>query len=152
MARRNNRQVEASRVNDGYRTPQAGGRQATQQQMVAQYTFSGPLPPADELLRYREVVPDMPERLLASFEKQVDHRMGLERTVVEADIRRADRGLNFGFLFGVLVLVAAVFLIYTGHEGIGVTTLLAEFIGLVSILVYTNRQRREQLKRNQEGR
>lgn len=44
-----------SRVNDGFNAPATAARSGRQQALVARYSFSGPLPPADELEKYNLV-------------------------------------------------------------------------------------------------
>jgi hypothetical protein len=91
----------------------------------------------------------MPERLLANFEKQTDHRIGLENRVIDGDIRRADWGLKAAWTFAMALLAASVYLITTGHEGYGVTTLLGELAILGGSFVYTDIRRRRE--RNQKA-
>jgi len=45
--------------------------------------FEGPLPPANELKRYDEVVPGLGERIVVMAEKEQDHRHSLDRVVIE---------------------------------------------------------------------
>ena len=45
---------------------------------------SGPLPPADELQRYGQVVRDGAERIMTMAEAQQQHRMQLEKTVISS--------------------------------------------------------------------
>lgn len=89
----------------------------------------------------------MAERLLAKFEQQADHRMGLEKHVIHADVRRASAGLIAAFLFGVLVLIAAVMLILNGYEGAGVTAIVVEFLVFGGAFLYGSETRRRERNR-----
>lgn len=116
---------------------------------MVQQAYSGPLPAPEDLERYDAIVPGMGERLLAKFEKQADHRMALERHVITWDVYRANGGLIFGFVFGVTVLAAAVYLIMNGHEGVGVGLIIADFLtyGGAFIVGSVNRRRERETKR-----
>ena len=46
-------------------------------------SFSGPLPPPEYLEAYEKVMPGATDRLLTMTEKQVDHRIELEKTIVK---------------------------------------------------------------------
>ena len=144
------RNARVSRVNDSNASDQPQGVRRAERQhraVLAQLQISGPLPSAAELERYKAIVPDMPERLLANFEKQTDHRIDLEKKVVEGDIRRADLGLKAGWVFAMALLLASVYLIANGHEGIGVTGLLGELAGLGGAFVYADIRRRQERNR-----
>ncbi len=149
-ASRGSRALERSRVNDGYGAPNSTRAQSSTQQrsvVAARFSFSGPLPPASELEKYKAIVPDMPERLLANFEKQTDHRQALERRVIEGDVQRAHWGLVAGWTFAMSLLVASVYLIATGHESVGVMALLGELAALGGSFVYSDYRRRQERNR-----
>lgn len=93
----------------------------------------------------------MAERLLVNFEKQTDHRIGLEKRVIDGDVRRADRGLIFGWIFAMALLAASVYLIATGHEGIGVMGLLGELAVLGGSFIYADYRRRQERNRKAGG-
>lgn len=139
------RQVQPSRVNDGYRTNQ----QAQQTTVIQTQVVTGPLPSAAELERYRAVVPDMPDRLLAHFEKQSDHRMELEKAVIEGDQLRATLGLLGGFVIAMTVFIGSFVLIALGHESLGVLALLGDFAVVGGAYVYGDWRRRQE--RNQKA-
>jgi uncharacterized membrane protein len=129
--------------------PLAPQQQATVQALQVQQTsFTGPLPPPDVLREYNAIVPGMAERLLVNLEKQSNHRMALEKHVLYWDVRRANAGLAAGLLFGLAVLVAAVFLILNGHESVGVGAIIGDFLVYGGAFVYGDVSRRRE--RNQK--
>lgn len=144
MAAKRSRQL--ARPQEGDRPPAARATVASVQ------TYSGPLPAPADLERYDAVVPGMAERLLAKFEQQADHRMALEKHVVHADVKRADRGLIAAIVFGVTVLVAAVAFILTGHEGAGTTTIIVEFLAYGGLFLYGSETRRRERNKKAGGR
>lgn len=51
-------------------------------------SYSGPLPPADQIRAYEEALPGSADRILAMAERQQEHRLALEKvTVNEAALR-----------------------------------------------------------------
>lgn len=136
-----------ARITRALNNPQ---QQLTRQQLLAvRQEISGPLPSADELERYAALVPDMPERLLASWERQTEHRIDLERKVIAGDIWRSNWGLRLGWIFAMSLLAAAVYLISTGHESQGVLTLLTTLGGMAGLFVYQDIRRRAERNRKQ---
>jgi uncharacterized membrane protein len=115
--------------------------------VAVQETFSGPLPPPEVLAKYDEIVPGMAERLLTTFERQADHRMTLERKVIDGDIRRSWAGLILGFVFGMALLVGSVFMIASGLAVAGIALIVAELVAIAVALIYTTESRRRERNR-----
>ena len=64
--------------------------------LVHQHTevsFSGPLPPPGVLESYEKVLPGSAERIFTMAEKQIEHRMYLEKVVLESGAKRANLGI-----------------------------------------------------------
>ena len=107
---------------------------------------AGPLPDADQMHRYAQVQSDLPERITVMAERQLNHRIEVERAAVDAEIadRRSERwetrlGQMLGFviaLTGILggVYVTATATQWTGHAG-GVAISGATLYGIVRALV-----------------
>ena len=66
--------------------------------------FSGPFPHPEILNKYNAVIPNGAERIMVMAEKQQNHRISLEKFVLENDARRADFGLILGFILALLVV------------------------------------------------
>lgn len=111
--------------------------------------FSGPLPPPEVLAGYDEIVPGMAERLLVKFEKQADHRMSLEKRVIDGDVRRSWAGLLLGFTFGVALLVASVYMIANGFAVAGIIVIATELVAIAVALIYSTETRRRERQRKQ---
>lgn len=87
-------------------TPDRREAEIIMRQMVAQY--SGPVPHAGEMARYKEIDPSFPERFVRMAEGQVAHRQELEKTVVGADYKLKRRGQDYALISVVLGLFVAV--------------------------------------------
>ena len=98
-------------------------------QQVSRTTRSSPLPPPEEIEEYGRIIPNGAERLMVVFEKQSNHRMDLERSVVMSQQNQSSLGQIFAFILGMTGLVVACILGVTGHDwaavGIGGTSLVA---------------------------
>lgn len=66
--------------------------------LVAAEIRSGILPAPDELERYEKLNPGITERLMKTYELQVEHRIHIENIVIEGDSKRANLGQVFGFI------------------------------------------------------
>ncbi len=73
--------------------------------------WTGPIPPPDILAGYNDIIPDGAERILRMAEKQSDHRIELEKTVINRELNQSGRGQNYAVFIVVLVLIASFILI-----------------------------------------
>ncbi len=58
--------------------------------VAAGHFFSGPIPSPAMLKRYNDILPNAADRILAMAEQQQNHRIHIEKTVIESDAKRAD--------------------------------------------------------------
>lgn len=93
-------------------------------------SWCAPLPPPNALARYNDVLPGAAERILQMAERQQeqDHNaqmeaIGIERTVVVSDARRAYLGLLAGFIIFLLVISGGIYLIASGYDWAGIVQL-----------------------------
>lgn len=91
-------------------------RQEIIRTMVSYKHHSGPLPDPETLARYNELIPNGAERIMAQAEEQATHRMYLEKIAIPAQVGQSAKGQNYGFILSAMIIVASVFLAYTGHE------------------------------------
>ena len=106
-------------------------REVIQSVMFAmeQKAYSGPIPPAEEFAGYEEVLKGSANRILSMAENSADHRMKMEKDILEKDFRLK----RLGYLAGAaLVIMFGVFSFVLGlkdHDElaskIGVTTVVA---------------------------
>lgn len=118
--------------------PEVVAREARSSRLVAmsrEEHFSGPLPPPWLLEGYEKVCPGSAERILAAFEKQSEHRMRLERTVVSGDSVRAYMGIVAAFLLCALIELLAYDLVRHGFQAVGVSLGILSLGSLVGTFV-----------------
>ena len=121
-------------------------------------SWRAPLPPPSALARYNDVLPGAAERILqmAERQQQQDHNaemaaIGIERTVVVQDARRAYLGMLAGFIISLLVIGGGIYLIATGRDWAGVVLISINLSGLVGVFVYGSKMRRDDRNRNAGG-
>ena len=107
-------------------------------------SFNGPIPPPNFLEKYNNIIPNGAERILAMAEQQQAHRQYMEKTVVESDVRRSDRGLILGFIVTLLFGVGGIYLVAKGHNLNGLATILAPLVTLVGTFIYSQKNRKEE--------
>jgi hypothetical protein len=98
-------------------------------------SYEGPLPPAQELIRYNQAHPDAAHRIITMAERQEAHRQKLETL-----------GLLFGFVIVVTVIGAGAFLIFNDKPGTGLVIALSGIATLVwpFILNHQTKEKRTQ--------
>ncbi|MCC7352446.1 MAG: DUF2335 domain-containing protein [Anaerolineae bacterium] len=116
---------------------------------VEAHSFSGPIPPPEILAQYGQIIPDGADRILKLAEKQAEHRMYLEKTVIESDVRRSDRGLILGFFIVLALGVGGLILVGIGRSAEGLAAMLVPLAGLGALFVHVqNTRRQERLERS----
>lgn len=85
-------------------------------QVVAEQSFSGPIPPPSMLREYNSVDDGFANRIISMAENQQTHRQQLESKSVDAAISTESRGQNYALLVSVLIIAGALYLIDSGKE------------------------------------
>ena len=98
--------------------------------------YSGPLPPPDLLIKYNSAFPNAAERIFNLAERQTNHRMDLEKTVVTGDSERADKGLYCGLTVALVGLLVAGFLGYVGQVIPASIIGSIDLVSLVAVFIY----------------
>lgn len=102
---------------------------ATMMAFEEERSFSGPLPPPDYLEAYEKTLPGAPERIMTMAEKQVDHRISLEKIIVKKKFSQSTLGQILGAALVCFFGGIAYDLALNGHDevaiAIGVTTVIS---------------------------
>lgn len=126
--------------------------QFTETQELVLMARSSPLPPPKELQEYEQIVPGITDRLMASLEKQQNHRMELEKTVIKTDALRSLRGQVFAFILAAIAIIGGIVLLLKGLNIAGLSVLVGTTTTLSGAFIYGKRQNRkereEKSKRN----
>ncbi len=130
------------------------------QAIIAKQTqtlYSGPIPSAEELQKYKEVYPEAPKIIMEVFQKQTDHRINIENIVIKSNTRRATLATMFAFILGLAMISGAIYLMSKGMYVPGYSTLGTAILTLAGSFLYgtkNNRQERtdKELLRKSPGR
>jgi len=109
-------------------------------------SFSGPLPPPEALERYNQILPGLPERIIAIAESQHSHRQELDTHVIHSNVSAQRMGTVLGFVVAMTVIVGGVFLVYEGKSGEGLAAIITALASLVGVFLYSKREQQKDLK------
>lgn len=113
--------------------------------------YSGPLPPAQELQKYNDILPGAADRIIIMAEEQAKHRRSLENTVITSDTKNATLGLIFGLIIGLAGIISGTVIIIYGYAIYGVVVGGGTIASLVATFVYGSRQRKIERERKLQG-
>ncbi len=102
---------------------------------IIRQSWQGPLPPPDVLREYNEIIPNGAERIFKMAENQSQHRLSLEKDVINKEQNQSSLGQIFGFIIAVAFGAAAFTLAITGHEISGTIIGTVDLVALVSVFV-----------------
>ena len=105
-------------------------------------SWAGPLPPPGALRSFEEVIPGSAERILTMAEKQMDHRILVERKIISGDYIQSYLGIAAGFLLSVMIILGGIYLIIQGHDWAGGILIGLDLIGLATVFVLGSNSRR----------
>jgi uncharacterized membrane protein len=115
-------------------------------------SYSGPLPPPEQLAGYERVLPGSADRIPSMAESQATHRQELEKTVVGGAHRRSWWGLWLGFVIAVVVFVLGTIMVMTGHDAAGATVMTIDVATLAGVFVFGRiDQRRERVAKDSQS-
>jgi uncharacterized membrane protein len=122
-------------------------------EQVIRETRVGPIPDAEELLRYEQACPGLADRIMQQFErqttiaeKQAEHRMGIEKQVVTANIEREQWGQIIAGILAAGVLGGCFYLLVLGHTLTGLSSLIAAITALVIALQQRRRAQEQEIE------
>jgi uncharacterized membrane protein len=110
-----------------------------------------PLPPPTELEKYEVLYPGATKLLFDNFINQTNHRMELEKLVIQEDNKRATKAQRNSFIITTLILVLAAILFFLGKDGpaiAAVFTALAPIIIAFITSTISRRKERENKRKN----
>ena len=110
----------------------------------------GPLPSPKDLDEYDKVIPGAAERIISMAEQQAKHRQGLEKAVIESDIKDSKTGLILGFIIGTIAIISGTVCIIYGHSIAGGVLGGSAVPALTAVFVYGSKQRRKEREAKQK--
>lgn len=107
---------------------------------------SGPLPPLELIQGYEEIYPGSAKLIFEIFQKQSQHRIKMEDTVVTSNQKQSGRGQIFAFIIAILFLGVAAWVTISGHDAVGGLLGTVDLLGLVAIFITGKRQQATNLQ------
>ncbi len=87
--------------------------------MIHQQTeisYSGPLPPPGVLEGFERVLPGAAERIFSMVEKQLDHRISIEKAAVDSGVNNSAAGIKAAVVIEAMLVAGSC---YLAHMGLG---------------------------------
>ena len=106
--------------------------------------YAGPLPPAEQLKAYEDVLPGSADRIIRMAEDQAHHRQSIETAAVSGGTRRSWWGLWTGFSISVIALGLSALLVLKGHNWEGVFIGGIDIVALAGVFVYGRSDQRKE--------
>ena len=110
-------------------------------------TFYGPIPHPAIIEKYESIYPGAAKIIFENWDKQVDHRQKLEKSVVYFDNFKSLFGTIAGFFIQIIAVGGGI---YTIIQGFIIAGLIAIFVGMsmLAVAVFTNRQKKDLPKKD----
>ncbi len=105
-------------------------------------SYSGPIPPAEELQAYEQVIPGAADRIITMAEEEANHRRKMEDKMVDSSCGDSRLGLWLGFWVSLAALGLSGFIAYFSSPTAGSLLALASITSLVGVFVYGSRQQK----------
>ncbi len=113
----------------------------------SRFTFTGPLPPPEILAKYNEILPNAAERIISMAEGQAKHRQEQEKKIVSSETLNSKLGIIFAFIIAITAILAGAYLIYSGCEAGGLTTIISSLVVILGPFIYRQIQSHKQEKK-----
>jgi uncharacterized membrane protein len=107
--------------------------------------WSGPLPQPEALERYNQIVPTAAERIIKMAETQHDHRLTIEKDVIDSNIAAQKLGTILGFIIAMTAIIGGIFLAYVGKETSGLASIITALVALAGVFVYGKIEQKKDL-------
>jgi len=124
--------------------------EASRKDVISRFTqitttshYSGPLPPAEHLMAYNNIIPDGAERIMRIAEKDQEHRIKTDSRLVNGNMMTTRLGQIFGLAIGITIVLLGFICIMNGHELAGSFMSGSSVAGLVSVFVIGRNKKAE---------
>jgi len=103
--------------------------------LIQEKSHSGPLPDSESLIQYNSVIPNGADRIMKMAERQQEHRMSIEKKVINSQSLQSGLGQIFGLIIGIVGIVSGTYLASIGATAVGGIIAGGTVISLVSVFV-----------------
>lgn len=110
-------------------------------------SFSGPLPPPEDLAKYDQIVPGAAERIIGMAEAEMKHRHKNEDTVTRGIIHTTYLSAIFAFVVAISLAALAFYLAYKGSYTAAASVAVGSIAAVISAFVvksHSNKKDKQQ--------
>ena len=86
----------------------------------------------------------MTDIILSTYQKQVEHRINIENSVIKHKNMNATIGQVFAFIIAMTAIIAGYMLIKIDKNVIGLGSIITALVGLVVVFIYGRSQERKE--------
>ena len=122
-------------ISQGKKARQSQGALAKEQPIAPPPRAVAILPSPEVLARYKEAVPTAAARILTLAERGTAHREGIERTIVEAQIKAQRLRVFFVFGTAIFAIGGGIFLTAINRSAYGIAAIISSLVPLASLLL-----------------
>lgn len=105
--------------------------------------YQGPLPPAVQLAQYEEILPGAAERIIQTYEKQVEHRHYIEKQYIKSACGNSKLGIIVGAVISITTILMSGFLVLKGFSTSGSIIGVSSIASLAGVFVYGTRMKQD---------
>lgn len=109
-------------------------------------SHSGPIPSPESFERYGNVLQSAPDRILKMAEKQLDHRIDVEKLAIRRQLNQSGIGQILAFLIALGCIGASAWLAIHDHDTVAGVVGGATVVGLVTVFIAGRNAQKKQLK------
>ena len=117
--------------------------------MLAAYR-KGPLPSPAELEKYENLYPGVTKLLFDNFINQTNHRMELEKQVIQGDDKRATVAQRNSFIITIAILLLAACLFFLGKDGSAIAAVFTAIAPMVIAFISSSISRKKERDKKQK--
>ncbi len=119
-------------------------------QVILQELYQGPMPHPDMLRKYEDLYPGAAKLLFDQFKTQSDHRIELEKKVIDGNIRSGRLGQWMGYSICMTALIGGGALSCFGIKLEGIIIAVAGLVALVTVFMTGKFAGQRELKAKRE--
>ena len=104
-----------------------------------------PFPPPIELEKYENLCPGVAKQFFDNFVNQTNHRLELEKKVIEGDNKRANVAQHYSFIITMAFIIMAAVLFIIGKDisaiGVGITAMVPIIVSFINSSIKRKEER-----------
>ncbi len=109
-------------------------------------SHTGPIPSPESFERYGNVLSSAPDRILKMAEKQLDHRIDVEKLAVRRQLNQSGIGQILAFIIALGCIGSSVWLAMHDHDTVAGVVGGATVVGLVTVFIAGRNAQKKQVK------